>query len=67
MLITMLLRSMRMGWLKFRISDSRQPTQFQLSIADINKPNLLEKVGANRFQLPGTEAEQIANGTLRVG
>ena len=54
------------GLVEVSFSDARQPTQFQLSIADINKPNLLEKVGANRFQLPGTEAEQIANGTLRL-
>lgn len=44
----------------------KQPAQFQLSIAKINRPNLLEKVGGNLFQLPGTEAEQIANGTLQV-
>lgn len=44
----------------------KQPTQIQLSIADINRPNLLEKVGGNRYQLPGTEAEQVANGTLQV-
>ena len=46
---------------------SKQPTQIQLSIAQINRPNLLEKIGANRFQLPGTEAEQVANGTLQIG
>lgn len=55
------------GMIKISYKDStRQPNQFQLSIADINKPNLLEKVGANRYQLPGTEAAQIANGTLSV-
>ena len=46
---------------------SKQPTQIQLSIAQINRPNLLEKIGANRFQLPGTEADQVANGTLQIG
>jgi flagellar basal-body rod protein FlgG len=55
------------GLIEISYKDStRQPNQFQLSIADINKPNLLEKVGANRYQLPGTEAAQIANGTLSV-
>ena len=55
------------GLVEVSYKDSaRQPTQFQLGIADVSKPNLLEKVGANRYQLPGTEAEQIANGTLRV-
>lgn len=46
---------------------SKQPTQIQLSIAQINRPNLLEKIGANLFQLPGTEADQVANGTLQIG
>lgn len=45
---------------------AKQPTEIQLSIADVSRPNLLEKVGANRYQLPGTEAENIANGTLQV-
>ncbi|WKA53919.1 flagellar hook-basal body protein [Planococcus shixiaomingii] len=46
---------------------AKQPTQIQLSIADINRPNLLEKVGGNRYQLPGTEAQQIASGNLLLG
>ncbi|MGB5944790.1 flagellar hook-basal body protein [Paenisporosarcina sp.] len=55
------------GALEISYKDSaKQPTQIQLSIADINRPNLLEKIGANRYQLPGTEAEQVANGTLQV-
>jgi flagellar basal-body rod protein FlgG len=45
---------------------SKQPDTFQLSIADINRPNLLEKTGANKYRLEGTEAEHIANGTLQV-
>lgn len=45
---------------------AKQPTQYQLSIAEINRPNLLEKIGANRYRLPGTEAEQLANDTLQV-
>ena len=45
---------------------AKQPTQIELSIADINRPNLLEKVGGNRYQLPGTEAQQVANGTLQI-
>ena len=40
--------------------------QVQLSVADIARPNLLENVGGNRYELPGTEGEQIANGTLRI-
>lgn len=55
------------GTLQVTYKDAgKQPTQIQLSIADINRPNLLEKVGGNRYQLPGTEAEQVANGTLQV-
>ena len=42
---------------------AKQPTQVQLSIAEISRPNLLEKVGGNRYQLPGTEAQQVTNGT----
>lgn len=45
---------------------SKQPTEIQLSIAEVSRPNLLEKIGANRYQLQGTEAENIANGTLQV-
>lgn len=44
----------------------KPPTEIQLSIADINRPNLLEKIGGNRYQLPGTEAQQAANGALRI-
>lgn len=44
----------------------KQPTQIQLSIAEVSRPNLLEKIGGNRYQLQGTEAENIANGTLQV-
>lgn len=55
------------GTLQVTYKDAgKQPTQIQLSIADINRPNLLEKVGGNRYQLPGTEAEQLANGTLQI-
>ncbi|MCJ1909773.1 flagellar hook-basal body protein [Planococcus ruber] len=55
------------GTLQITYKDAgKQPTQIQLSIADINRPNLLEKVGGNRYQLPGTEAEQLANGTLQI-
>jgi len=42
------------------------PLLFQLSLATINRPNSLEKVGGNLYQLPGTEADQIANGTLQL-
>ena len=48
----------------------RNPTKphaaFQLSMAEINRPDALEPLGANRFQLAGTEEEQMANGTLQV-
>ncbi|CEG24343.1 Flagellar basal-body rod protein FlgG [Planococcus massiliensis] len=55
------------GTLQVTYKDAgKQPTQIQLSIADINRPNLLEKAGGNRYQLPGTEAEQLANGTLQI-
>ncbi|WP_033541486.1 flagellar hook-basal body protein [Planococcus sp. CAU13] len=39
---------------------------FQLSIAEITRPDLLQKTGGNLYELPGTEAEQVANGTLQV-
>lgn len=55
------------GTLQVTYKDAgKQPSQIQLSIADINRPNLLEKIGGNRYQLPGTEAEGIANGTLQL-
>lgn len=55
------------GTIQVSIKDPlKQPAQFQLSIAKIDRPNLLEKIGGNLFQLPGNEAEQIADGTLQV-
>lgn len=55
------------GTVQVTYEDStKAPTQFQLGIAQVNRPNLLEKVGANRYQLPGTEAQQVANGTLQI-
>lgn len=45
---------------------AKQPVDIQLSIAQMNRTNLPERVGGNLFQLPGTEAEQITNGTLQV-
>lgn len=47
-------------------NSAKQPGLFQLSIAKVDRPNLLEKVGGNLYQLPGTEAEQVANGNLQV-
>ncbi len=44
----------------------KQATKIQLSIAVINRENLLEKVGANRYQLPDTEELQMGNGTLEL-
>ena len=44
----------------------KQPDDFQLSIAAIDRPNLLEKIGGNRYQLPGTEAQQVAEGNLQL-
>ena len=55
------------GTLEISYRDTaKQPTEFQLSIAEVSRPNLLEKIGANRYQLQGTEAENMANGTLQV-
>jgi len=55
------------GTLEVSYKDTaKQPTEIQLSIAEVSRPNLLEKIGANRYQLQGTEAENIANGTLQV-
>ena len=45
---------------------NKQPAEIQLGIAQINRPNSLEKTGGNRFRLTGTEAEQIANGNLQL-
>ncbi|WP_404330220.1 flagellar hook-basal body protein [Mesobacillus maritimus] len=45
---------------------AKQPAAFQLSIVKVDRPNLLEKVGDNLYQLPGNEAEQMANGTLQI-
>ncbi|WP_422121912.1 flagellar hook-basal body protein [Planococcus sp. X10-3] len=39
---------------------------FQLSIAEIGRPDLLQKTGSNLYELPGDEAEQVATGTLQV-
>lgn len=44
----------------------KQPNTYQLSIAEINRPDLLQKTGGNLYELPGTEAQQVANGTLQV-
>lgn len=44
----------------------KQADSFQLSIAEINRPDLLQKTGGNLYELPGTEAEQVAGGTLQV-
>ena len=38
----------------------------QLSTAQVNRTALLEKAGDNRYRLPDTEAEQLANGTLQL-
>lgn len=55
------------GTLEITYKDAAKPsTQIQLSIANINRPNLLEKIGGNLYQLPGTEEQQAANGTLQV-
>jgi len=55
------------GTVEIAFRDStKPPAGFQFSIAEINRPNALEQLGANRYQLPGTEEEQIANGTLQV-
>lgn len=38
---------------------------FQLGMAQINRTAALEKAGSNRYRLTGTEAGQLANGTLQ--
>ena len=45
---------------------AKQPAEIQLGIAQINRPNSLEKIGGNRFSLTGTEAQQLANGNLQL-
>lgn len=44
---------------------NKQPAEIQLGIAQIDRPDSLEKIGGNRFRLTGTEAEQLANGNLQ--
>ncbi|EIM08477.1 flagellar hook-basal body protein [Planococcus antarcticus DSM 14505] len=54
------------GTLEISYQDpTKQPTEIQLGIAQINRTDSLEKIGGNRFQLTGTEAEQLANGNLQ--
>lgn len=45
---------------------NKEPTEIQMGIAQINRPNALEKIGGNLYRLPGTEAEQIADGNLQL-
>lgn len=45
---------------------AKQPTEIQMGIAQVNRTNSLEKIGGNLYRLPGTEAEQIANGNLQL-
>ncbi|WP_053360843.1 flagellar hook-basal body protein [Bacillus sp. FJAT-27251] len=55
------------GTIQVTFKDSAKPAaEFQLSVARVNRPGILEKTGSNLFQLPGDEAEQIASGTLQV-
>jgi len=55
------------GTLEISYKDPGKPvTEIPLGIAQINRPNSLEKVGGNLFRLTGTEAEQLANGNLQL-
>lgn len=54
------------GTLEVSFKDpNKQPAEIQMGIAQINRPDSLEKIGGNRFRLTGTEAEQLANGNLQ--
>ncbi len=44
---------------------NKQPAEIQMGIAQIDRPDSLEKTGGNLFRLTGTEAEQLANGNLQ--
>lgn len=54
------------GTLEISYKDAtKQPTEIQMGIAQINRQNSLQKIGENRFRFTGTEAEQLANGNLQ--
>lgn len=54
------------GTLEISYKDpAKQATEIPLGIAQVNRPNSLEKIGGNLFRLTGTEAEQLANGNLQ--
>lgn len=54
------------GALEISYNDPKQPVEIQMGIAQVNRTNSLEKIGGNLYRLPGTEAEQIANGNLQL-
>lgn len=55
------------GTLEISYKDpAKQAAEIQLGIAQINRPNSLEKIGDNLLRLTGTEAEQLANGNLEL-
>lgn len=55
------------GTLEISYKDpAKQANEIQLGIAQINRPNSLEKIGDNLLRLTGTEAEQLANGNLEL-
>ncbi|WP_394121074.1 flagellar hook-basal body protein [Planococcus donghaensis] len=55
------------GTLEISYKDpNKQATEIPLGIAQVNRPNSLEKIGGNLFRLTGTEAQQLANGNLQL-
>ncbi|AQU77984.1 flagellar hook-basal body protein [Planococcus faecalis] len=55
------------GTLEISYTDAtKQPTEIQMGVAQINRQGSLEKIGGNLFRLTGTEAEQLANGNLQL-
>lgn len=45
---------------------TKAPTEFQFSIAEITRPDLLERAGGNLFTLSGDEVEHISDGSIRL-
>ncbi len=44
--------------------EDNQTEQFQLGVAQVNRPDQLQAVGGNEFRLPGDINEYVNNGTL---
>ena len=45
---------------------NKETTNFQLSLALVDRPNLLERMGSNKFSLNTTETEAVQSGILEI-